>query len=67
MQTLAYPASEISAAIVTHCKPKSFKGMHPYNSILPSRFYSGRVIILEFETYVYALLIIEYTLHTFYW
>ena len=51
-QTLGYATSEISAAIVTHCKRTSFKGMHLYNSILPSRFYSGRVIILGFETYV---------------
>ena len=46
-QTLGYATSEISAAIVTHCKRTSFKGMHPYNSILHSRFYSGRVIFLH--------------------
>ena len=60
-QTLGYATSEISAAIVTHCKRTSFKGMHPYNSILPSWFYSGRVIILGFEPYVLLILhIISY-------
>ena len=51
MRELAYAPSEISA---THCKHISLKGMHPYNSILPSpqSIILLGVILLGFETYV---------------